>query len=325
MKKLTPINCLIFCLLASLVVSMKPVLEAPGAEITNGLVHAQLYLPDGENGYYRGTRFDWSGVVASLDYKGHTYHGKWFDKYNPTTHDAIMGPVEEFGPLGFAEAKAGESFVKIGIGGITKPDEKPYSSFKPYTIVNPGKWSIKKKADQVQFNHVLTDTNYGYDYQKTLKLTKDKPELVITHTLKNTGARPIETTVYNHNFFVIDQQPTGPGYAVTLPGTTLSPEGGRGMGDLLTFKDNQLIYLRDLEKKEQAYFPDLAGGKPVPYQLTVTNTKTGASVNVTGDREISKLVFWSSSTTVCPEPYINLNIDPGKSFSWQITYQYSLK
>lgn len=322
MKKILPIICFI---LFALAIGMKPVLEAPGAEITNGLVHAQLYLPDGENGYYRGTRFDWSGVVASLDYKGHTYHGKWFENYNPTTHDAIMGPVEEFGPLGFTEAKAGETFVKIGIGGITKPDDKPYSSFRPYSISNPGSWNVKKKADLVQFTHTLTDATYGYDYQKTLKLTQGKPELVITHTLKNTGARTIETTVYNHNFFVIDQQPTGPGYAVTLPGNTLSPEGGRGMGNLLTIKDNQLIYLRDLEKGESVYFPNLAAGKPVPYQLNVMNTKTGAGVNVTGDQEISKLVFWSSSTTVCPEPYINLNVAPGKSFSWQITYQYYLK
>ena len=319
------ISYLFLCLLTSLTISLKPVLDIPQAEITNGLVRAQLYLPDSANGYYRGTRFDWSGVVASLKYNGHTYHGKWFDTYSPTTHDAIMGPVEEFAPLGYTTAKPGGTFVKIGIGSLIRPDEKLYNSFRFCTIANPGSWTIKKKADQVQFTHTLTDSTYAYDYQKTLKLTKGKPELVITHRLKNKGTRPIETTVYNHNFFVIDQQPTGPAYTVTFPVADLSAEGGRGIGDVVKFQDNRLVYLRDLAKREQAYFPDLAAGKPVPYKLNVENTKTGAGVTVTGDREIARLVFWSSSTTVCPEPYLSLNVEPGQSFSWQITYQYHVK
>ena len=35
--------------------------EFPQAEITNGQIKAKLYLPDTEKGYYRSTRFDWSG------------------------------------------------------------------------------------------------------------------------------------------------------------------------------------------------------------------------------------------------------------------------
>src|SRR5665213_822327 len=54
---------------------------APHAQISNGLVNAVVYLPDATNGYYRARRFDWSGSVACLAYKGHTYFGKWFGKY----------------------------------------------------------------------------------------------------------------------------------------------------------------------------------------------------------------------------------------------------
>ncbi|GAB3776491.1 hypothetical protein GCM10028818_22160 [Spirosoma horti] len=303
-------------------IGLKPAVDVPETVISNGLVRVQVYLPDAQNGYYRGTRFDWSGVVASLEYNRHTYHGKWFDTYKPTTHDAIMGPVEEFGPLGYAAAKPGGSFVKIGIGSLTRPDEKPYNSFRFYTLANPGKWTIKKKAHQVQFTHILADSTYAYEYKKTLSLAKAKPELIIMHSLKNIGTQPIETTVYDHNFFVIDQQSTGPTYSITLPVSGLSAEGGKGLGDLVSLQNNQLLYLRDVGKREQAYFPDLTGGKPVDYAFSVENTKTGAGVNVTGDRPIDRLVYWSSSTTVCPEPYINLNVAPGKTISWQISYQY---
>lgn len=322
MRNAGPIRCLFLCLLASTAIGLKPAVDVPETVIANGLVRAQVYLPDAQNGYYRGTRFDWSGVVANLDYKGHTYHGKWFDTYNPTTHDAIMGPVEEFGPLGYATAKSGETFVKIGVGSLVRPDEKPYNSFRFYTLANPGKWTIKKKADHVQFTHILADSAYAYEYKKTLSLAKAKPELIITHSLKNTGRQPIETTVYDHNFFLIDQQATGPAYTITLPVSGLSAEGGKGLGDLVSLQNNQLLYLRDLGKREQAYFPDLTGGKPVNYAFTVENTKTGAGVKVTGDQPIDRLVYWSSSTTVCPEPYINLNVAPGQTINWQISYQY---
>ncbi|WP_338876036.1 hypothetical protein WBJ53_10385 [Spirosoma sp. SC4-14] len=311
--------------LASLLLSLKPALDVPQADITNGLVQAKLYLPDASKGYYRGTRFDWSGVVASLEYNGHTYHGQWFDSYSPTLHDAVMGPVEEFGPLGYADAKAGESFVKIGIGSLTKPDDKPYSPFRLYPRVDLGHWIVKKKDNQVLFRHTFKGSQYAYDYQKILKLTKGKPELVITHTLKNTGTRLISTMAYDHNFFVIDQQPTGPTYSVTFPIADLSAEGGKGLGEVARLQGNQLIYLRNLNKGEQAYFPDLSAGKPVPYAIGVENTKTGAGVKVTGDRAIARLVYWSSPTTVCPEPYIDIKVEPGKTFSWQIAYQYYTK
>src|ERR1035438_5190147 len=70
--------------------------DPPTAEISNSTIHAKLYLPDATDGYYRATRFDWSGVISSLEWNGHKYFGQWFPRYDPKLHDAIMGPVEEF-------------------------------------------------------------------------------------------------------------------------------------------------------------------------------------------------------------------------------------
>jgi hypothetical protein len=59
-------------------------------------VDAVVFLPDAENGYYKASRFDWSGQVPCLTYKGHSYFGEWFAKYDPMIHDAITGPVEDW-------------------------------------------------------------------------------------------------------------------------------------------------------------------------------------------------------------------------------------
>ena len=113
--------------------------EPPNVEISNGEIKAKIYLPDSKNGFYRSTRFDWSGVIGSLDYKGHVFYGPWFHSIDPAVYDfgyddqgvvsapftAMVGPGEEFNTdgtaLGFAEAKPGGTFVKIGVGVLRKP------------------------------------------------------------------------------------------------------------------------------------------------------------------------------------------------------------
>src|SRR5262245_31300019 len=131
--------------------------EFPQAEISNGVVTAKFYLPDAENGYYRGTRFDWSGNTHSLSWAGHEFAGQWFERYDARLHDAIMGPVEEFlsgdSSLGYADARPGESFVRIGVGVVRKPEDKPYERFRTYEIVDPGKWTVTRGPDRIDFTH----------------------------------------------------------------------------------------------------------------------------------------------------------------------------
>ena len=45
-----------------------PAADFPQAEITNGQLRVKLYLPDANSGFYRATRFDWSGMIYSLLY-----------------------------------------------------------------------------------------------------------------------------------------------------------------------------------------------------------------------------------------------------------------
>ena len=67
--------------------------EHPQVTIANSQVMAKLYLPDPASGYYRGTRFDWSGVIYSLQCDGHEYFGEWQKTDDPYLHDRITGTV----------------------------------------------------------------------------------------------------------------------------------------------------------------------------------------------------------------------------------------
>ena len=249
-----------------------PAADIPQAEITNGELRVKLYLPDARRGYYRGTRFDWSGVIAALEYKGHNYYGPWYSRIDPRVHDfqyegaeivastcsGITGPVEEFqtnhSALGFDEAKVGGTFIKIGVGVLRK-DSEEYDSVKQYEIVDPGKWKVKTHRDSVEFTHELTDpaTGYGYIYRKTVRLVAGKPEMVLEHHLKNTGRRAIHTSVYNHNFLVLDQQAPGPDFSLTVPFQIHSPEPPNK--DLAEIRGNQIVYLKTLANQDVVFAP----------------------------------------------------------------------
>jgi hypothetical protein len=299
--------------------------DFPEAEISNDQVRATLRLPDPERGYYRGTRFDWSGVISSLQYKGHQYFGQWFEKYDPKLHDAITGPVEEFltndAGLGYSEAKPGGTFIRIGAGVVRKPDEPQYRRYNTYEIVDNGKWTIHKAADHVEFIQRLSDASgYGYEYRKVVRLHRGKPELVLQHSLRNTGRLPIETVVYDHNFFVIDGHPTGPEFTVKFP---FDLHAKADLKDMAAVKAHDLVYLRELQKGESA-FTELQGfgQTAADYDIRIENRIAGAGVRIVGDQPLAKVVFWSIRTTLCPEPYIKMRVEPGKESKWNITYDF---
>ena len=302
--------------------------DFPQAEISNGTISAKLYLPDAQQGYYRATRFDWAGQIATLEFRGHNFFGQWFDRYDPKLHDSILGPVEEFLTngigLGYNDVKPGASFVKIGVGALRKPEEQAFQQFQTYEITDPGKRTVRKFPDRVEFTQELQDTaGYAYLYKKTVRLTKGKPQLVLEHSLKNTGTKTIETSAYEHNFYVIDSQPAGPDFIVKFAFAVRATNNLNGLAEV---RAAQFTYLKELEKGQSVYTVLTGYGNTAKdYDIRVENTAAHVGVRQTSDRPLAKLVFWSTRSTrstVCPEAYVDMSIAPGKEFTWRIVYDF---
>ena len=176
--------------------------DYPKAEIGNGVIKAGLYLPDAEKGSYRTSRFDWSGIIYSIEFKGHQYFGVWYPKHDPLITDAITGPAESFDTdgdrLGYGEADAGGQFIRIGVGIVEKPEERSFSPYKAYKVLDAGKWRISRGKNWIQFQQTLTSKiGYAYVYIKRVTLVEGQPELVISHSLKKPAInsfRPPSTT-----------------------------------------------------------------------------------------------------------------------------------
>jgi len=312
--------------------------DHPQAEISNGLVKAKLYLPDAAAGFYRGTRFDWSGVISNLEAHGHTYFKEWFKAHDPGildvafvpaldgfaagTPSAALGPVEEFSnPIGYEDAAAGGAFIKIGVGILRKPQESEYAWSTRYEIVDPGKWTVRKHTDSIEFQQEISGpSGYAFVYRKTIRLSPGKPEMVLEHNLKNTGRRLIETPVYAHNFLVMDDQPSGPDFVIKVP---FEIQPARDRLGVLEVRGKEVVFSRKLEKDERAMI-SVAGfsGDSRDYDIRVENRRTGAGVRITADRPLARLMVWSIRPTRCPEPFINVRAEPGKEFTWRISYEF---
>lgn len=295
----------------------------PQATISNGSVTARLYLPDAQQGYYRGSRFDWSGVVDDLQWAGHTFFSPSWNEapYSPTLHDAVGGPVEEFTAIGYDQAKTGSTFLKIGVGILQKPDEPRYAFNTPYAIVNGGQWTTKSGKDRVTFTQTLTDSSgYGYRYEKTARLVAGQPTLILEHRLRNTGRRLLETEVYDHNFFVIDRQTSGPDFVVRFPFTPQTNDSLRGM---LALQGPELHYRRALNRGENVFASLQGYGTAVSdYDIRVENRQARVGVRVAADRPLSRLNYWTNAGNLSPEPYIRLAVAPGQETRWTIRYEF---
>ncbi len=294
----------------------------PEATIQNDSLKVTLHLPDTAKGYYRGSRFDWSGVISSLNYKGHEYFGVWFEKYSPTLHDAITGPVDAFAPVGYDSAKTGERFLIIGAGTLIKPDEPRYFFANNYVFSNYGQWKIKIKKNAATFIHSLYDGDFRYQYTKTVSLLSHQPILEINYELKNTSKKTIDTREYNHNFFTIDHEITSQDLVIRFP-YTLNGEVDN-QADFGRLEDHKIVFTRPFTNNDHIQFRNLTGygNTAKDYDIIIENQKTKAGVQIQGDQPLAKQAFWSAIKTVCPEPFIRIYLKPGQTMNWKLRYRF---
>lgn len=294
-------------------------------KISNESLTISVHTPDAKNGYYRGTRFDHAGVFESIIYRGCNYCEPWFESYSPLMHDAVCGPAEEFSPIGLEGTKAGDPFLKIGVGILERLDDEPYDRFRLHRILDEGVRVTETGEDFVRFIHGITsETGYGYDYVKEIAITSGN-SFVIRHSLRNTGSKTLKGDAYNHNFFTLGLLQTGPSRTIDFP---FRPDGDwRAEYSEVGFTDDGIRFSRVLKKGESVFTGNLheagRGLDGSPNAFVLSEHQTGRSVRMSCAVPMTKSVFWSNHRIACIEPYIDFEIFSGQDFSFEI--HYSLK
>ena len=111
---------------------------------------------------------------------------------------------------------------------------RPLRDRRPRDVDDEGGQGSHRVRPRAEGRH-----GYAYAYRKALRLDGDS--LILEHELANTGTKPIATSVYNHNFFMLDRKTTGPDIVVRFP---FAPKAARPLNGMAEIRGREIAFLR---------------------------------------------------------------------------------
>lgn len=278
----------------------------------------EIYI-DLPNEGYRLSRFDWTGKITTVKYKGRRVSSV----ERTDVDDKInygRGFYNEFGiedAVGFDETKVGEWFHKIGVG-ILKKNDSEYGFFKNYEI-KPASFNLNSNTDSIELYCVSDLVNgYGYILRKTIELLENG--FTIHYRLNNTGKKTIQTDEYNHNFVSIDHDLISENYKLSLPFTLDSSKFKQYVNE----EEKVKIFKNEIgfsgTPKEPFFFSDLTASKMVNPSWDLVNSKKKLRIQEIADFESDKINLWGWKHVVSPEIFFKINLKPNDSVSWTRSY-----
>ena len=106
------------------------------------------------------------------------------------------------------------------------------------------------------------------------------------------------------------------------------PVAQKSMEPRAKIDGKDIVYLQELTSGPRQSASSFLTGystSPADYDFIVENRNTGVGVEQTSDSSIAQLNFWSIHTTICPEAYIHVNVQPGETGHWNIRYRFFAK
>lgn len=301
----------------------------PEAHISSSDVDLRIYIPDINHGFYRSSRFDWSGMISSASWNNHEFFTKWTHHKYPIVNHAA-GTTEEFDigknaislPPGFETCLPGNDFLKVGVGILRRADDNPYKFYVPYEVVDHGSWQIESNSSTIMFRHTIARAPWGYVYEKTISIKSEEPGFVIRRSLKNTGYTNIETTHYSHHFISIDNIRPGNSYRLILPFMAHVQSGDQHFYGVHT---NTILPLWPVDKTMgygivlNDYTEHNVGNW---FRVLCSESNTAISFRI--NKPLFQFAVYTDHAVFCPEPFIRLSIRPGEVETWETEYNFAL-
>jgi len=299
---------------------------------------------------YHGARFDWTGFITQVTLDGvHTFCGQ--ESLQPERQGVVgLGLCNEFGnekPVGYNDARPGETFPKFGIGLLRRPDASDYSYMRSYELVQPFPVHLDSQPDRLSIVVEPVDCRgYAARLSRTI-LVKDN-WLEIAYRLENTGAQPIDTHEYTHNFVCIDQQRPGPDYVIRLACPVELQNITPALRKLLPGRLSKIapVFLVDLlinSMLKKGLKPLTIQGQEIGFrqapeamlylraarfgfqegpQWEIRLRSSGAGLREYDDFVPSRVAVWGDKHVVSAEAFIDLQLQPGESKAWSRRYEF---
>ena len=293
--------------------------------LTNGAMVVEIMDPVHPARYNRGTRFTPIACVLGARLDGREF------LFNPVEHNPVddhAGLASEFDlcipggpaghlPPGYDEAQVGEGFLKIGVGVLRK-QAGAYSLFQNCEVIEAATTSVSWSPCGARFSQQCGGVN-GYAYELDAELSVGTNGVSVNWTLRNTGANPLTTRNYVHNFFRFEDQDVGPGYVLSFPyDFTESGLLKEQLQDGRSIRFNALI-----PKWVNAVVPypaDFNGPNTCELKSTFSGMRVLCATSLPGLRTD----IHARPNYVAPEQFILLSLASGESREWTRAYSFSL-
>lgn len=285
--------------------------------LENENIRLQLDLP-GEN--YGRSRFDWTGKITELTYKGIPLTGV---EIEDRSQDPGIGRgfYNEFGinaPVDYDQAVTGGWFHKIGIGLLRK-EEGPYDFFKDYEI-QLADFHGEQKADRVLLECV-SPLNNGISYRLKKEVHLLNSGFEILYRLENTGNTALRTNEYCHNFLAVDNDPIGENYVLRLPFVLDSDQFDAIVNPEKLVQVGEREFRFSGKPLEQFFYGNLTGGQSRRAQWALEHKESGIGLTEELSEDTSSINLWGWSHVVSPELFIAIDIPPDGFKEWSRKYR----
>jgi hypothetical protein len=276
-------------------------------ELKNGKTRALLDSP-GEA--YSGGRFDHCGIVTGLSYDGHEFCGIESESPGELSGTGGLGLCCEFGiaePVGFNETEQGGEFLKIGVGWLRKTTGE-YAHMHPYPASPPRELSAERDGERGAAFVFDSGVKNGYGARCEKRLALEGDGLLVGYRLRNTGAKPIRTTEYCHNFLCVDGRPVDAGYRLA----TGFPRIDGAIAGLLA-------------AGQSPYYALFAGGDlPGGFRgWTLSHGACGVALSEAVPFPVLRFAVWGTGSVLSAECFIDISVGPGETMEWQRRYSFS--
>ena len=101
-----------------------------------------------------------------------------------------------------------------------------------------------------------------------------------------------------------------------MPTNSLAEVHGNQIGFSKTLTGEDKVYL------ELHGFRTNTKDASKDYDIRIENRRLKAGLRIICDRPFSRLTLWAIRAPLSIEPFIDMNIPPGKAFTWRINYEY---
>jgi hypothetical protein len=287
----------------AVVKSLPRMLHLANAELTVDLVdpvawHARL-----------GPRFCWGGFIWQVHDRevGALLAGPEWPSSNPEPHNGQGLPESFRHSTTTGQPLLWDAAVGLALGaGVLGRDAQG-----AVVITQPCLWQVDLQPTCAVFRTEQSAARWSYALERTIEL--HGRQIVSRSRLVNHGTGSLQLEWFAHPFFAL--QSDGNLRATLPPGITLAENPG------YVLVDGELSLRRAFVGVNDGHLVHLGLPANKPFSVTVSHPKL-SSVLFTTDFAPFKCVLWANGNTLSFEPFLALDIAPGDSHKWTLTYDF---